>query len=542
PPPAVLAEIPESIPEVIHSTISRARENVVEQFQTEKQIKEAAARQIDATATEKEVVFEPSSSNVSNATPHICTARPKIKENKKKLERTELTIASSSGCTSCFDDILLSEGIKTICHTFCRDCFEQLVQTAVDNEALWPPKCCLNPIPCRTITKYVNEFLSTKYNRKEQEYKIPIEQRIYCSAPDCGEWIPEPPITPADQAVSCSMGHRMCIRCRENAHVSQSDCPKVIADREMADALAADEGWRRCIKCGVLVEHVDACAHITCRCGAQFCYVCGRVWKTCLCNHEHLTKLKNAARKRHEKLQAREAQTQKEQKARQEEERKIIEEQLQKMADAERKRQEKAKIAEVDAKFEALTKSLGWVVSSQSEKLRRAHRAEKISTRAAYDDLLREIKEAREKINSECDERIRKLQEHAQRQYSDRLISEEIQEKEYAKSLQKVWARKMDGKDRVKKDLLECKKKSWSKGRDDETAKMLSSVEQERTARLGALDRRAIEHANLLEAISEKTFAEKRWLSLIADESYRLLGNMRVDEMEIVALEINFAT
>ncbi|KAK8008489.1 hypothetical protein PG991_011040 [Apiospora marii] len=37
-------------------------------------------------------------------------------------------------------------------------------------------------------------------------------------------------------------------------------------------------GWRRCYKCRNLVELNQGCTHITCRCKAQFCYICGAVW------------------------------------------------------------------------------------------------------------------------------------------------------------------------------------------------------------------------------------------------------------------------
>ncbi len=37
-------------------------------------------------------------------------------------------------------------------------------------------------------------------------------------------------------------------------------------------------GCRRCYKCRTLVELTHGCSHITCRCKAQFCYICGAVW------------------------------------------------------------------------------------------------------------------------------------------------------------------------------------------------------------------------------------------------------------------------
>ncbi|RAL66785.1 hypothetical protein DID88_007568 [Monilinia fructigena] len=42
--------------------------------------------------------------------------------------------------------------------------------------------------------------------------------------------------------------------------------------------MAKSAGWRRCYKCRTLVELSQGCSHITCRCKAQFCYICGAVW------------------------------------------------------------------------------------------------------------------------------------------------------------------------------------------------------------------------------------------------------------------------
>ncbi|QHO22747.1 hypothetical protein S83_037902 [Arachis hypogaea] len=42
--------------------------------------------------------------------------------------------------------------------------------------------------------------------------------------------------------------------------------------------LAKDKRWRRCSKCRFYVEKSQGCSHISCRCGHQFCYACGKPW------------------------------------------------------------------------------------------------------------------------------------------------------------------------------------------------------------------------------------------------------------------------
>ena len=65
--------------------------------------------------------------------------------------------------------------------------------------------------------------------------------------------------------------------CKRAAHPLGQDCPD---DAELEAVLKMGErsGWRRCYKCRTLVELVQGCTHITCRCKAQFCYICGAVW------------------------------------------------------------------------------------------------------------------------------------------------------------------------------------------------------------------------------------------------------------------------
>lgn len=61
------------------------------------------------------------------------------------------------------------------------------------------------------------------------------------------------------------------------AHPLGQDCPN---DIQLDQVLRIGEksGWRRCYKCRTLVELTQGCTHMTCRCKAQFCYICGAIW------------------------------------------------------------------------------------------------------------------------------------------------------------------------------------------------------------------------------------------------------------------------
>jgi hypothetical protein len=47
--------------------------------------------------------------------------------------------------------------------------------------------------------------------------------------------------------------------------------------------VAKKEGWQLCFNCSAMVELKEGCNHMTCRCTAEFCMICGNKWKTCDC-------------------------------------------------------------------------------------------------------------------------------------------------------------------------------------------------------------------------------------------------------------------
>jgi hypothetical protein len=104
--------------------------------------------------------------------------------------------------------------------------------------------------------------------------------------------------------------------CKRNAHRFGHDCPD---DWELEAVLKIGEksGWRRCYKCRTLVELTQGCTHMTCRCKAQFCYICGAVWDPIVgcpnyCNGEEELERRRIAE------EARIAELEKEKKAREE--------------------------------------------------------------------------------------------------------------------------------------------------------------------------------------------------------------------------------
>ncbi|KAG2439793.1 hypothetical protein HYH02_010428 [Chlamydomonas schloesseri] len=99
-----------------------------------------------------------------------------------------------------------------------------------------------------------------------------------------------------DQPFECPACHRaFCIRCGIPGWHTGYTCAQYQAlplDQRCAEdapllALSAQQHWKQCPRCRFLVERVEGCNHMTCRCGSQFCYACGKGYegglKACRC-------------------------------------------------------------------------------------------------------------------------------------------------------------------------------------------------------------------------------------------------------------------
>ncbi|ROW16384.1 hypothetical protein VPNG_02726 [Cytospora leucostoma] len=143
-----------------------------------------------------------------------------------------------------------------------------------------PPRCCTQPIPGSIIRPLLDRDEQQSFLKAVQQFSTPWESRIFCPSPNCHEFIPPrsriDPKHPFD-VVCRECRTRVCIMCKRGAHAVGQDCPSDV-DLDQVLKMGEKSGWRRCYKCRTLVELTQGCTHMTCRCKAQFCYICGAVW------------------------------------------------------------------------------------------------------------------------------------------------------------------------------------------------------------------------------------------------------------------------
>lgn len=155
-----------------------------------------------------------------------------------------------------------------------------MINQATTDESKMPPRCCTQPIPGSIIKCLLVRDDQQSFLKSVQQFSTPWEKRIFCPNPSCNEFIPPRPKPdpkhPFD-VICRECRTRVCTMCKMRAHPLGQDCPN---DLQLDQVLRIGEksGWRRCYKCRTLVELTQGCTHMTCRCKAQFCYICGAIW------------------------------------------------------------------------------------------------------------------------------------------------------------------------------------------------------------------------------------------------------------------------
>ncbi|KIW37341.1 uncharacterized protein PV06_10388 [Exophiala oligosperma] len=188
-------------------------------------------------------------------------------------------------CLTCgADDVPVLKSAKLPCsHRMCHSCLKRIFTMSVKDPAHMPPRCCTDQhIDLKHVDRLFDQKFKVLWNRKYDEFKT--KNRIYCPARRCGAWIKPHHMKIEDgrkvgRCKQCKT--RVCGICSQKMHVSR-DCPKDPEMKALAQ-VAREKGWQRCYNCSAMVELKEGCNHMTCRCTAEFCMICGLKWKSCDC-------------------------------------------------------------------------------------------------------------------------------------------------------------------------------------------------------------------------------------------------------------------
>ncbi|KAF2226469.1 hypothetical protein BDZ85DRAFT_169547, partial [Elsinoe ampelina] len=185
------------------------------------------------------------------------------------------------------DDIPVHKSAKLACgHRMCHSCLKRIFNLSTTDPAHMPPKCCTSAhIPLKYVDALFDNRFKLLWNKKYQEYKT--QNRLYCPSKGCGEWIKPSHIHADTRHPNRKYG--VCKRCKtkvcatcNNKYHKRRECPNDPATAAFI-ATAKERGWQSCYNCKAMVELKEGCNHMTCRCTAEFCMLCGLQWKTCEC-------------------------------------------------------------------------------------------------------------------------------------------------------------------------------------------------------------------------------------------------------------------
>ncbi|KAF4983168.1 hypothetical protein FDECE_17362 [Fusarium decemcellulare] len=201
------------------------------------------------------------------------TDEPTVEATPQQAKSSDL-----QACVSCAHRLPVEDLSVCPCsHAYCAGCLVILVEGSLRDTTLFPPRCCKQHIPVDNGNPHFSTDLLARFQAKKLEYETP--NPTYCSVSTCSAFIP-PQLIENDIASCPLCPQKTCVHCATQSHTGL--CPEDATSQELLQ-LAQDEGWQRCKACGVIVQLNQGCNHITCRCGAEFCYKCGETWKTCEC-------------------------------------------------------------------------------------------------------------------------------------------------------------------------------------------------------------------------------------------------------------------
>lgn len=153
-------------------------------------------------------------------------------------------------------------------HSWCKSCARENIRVGLGDAESWPPKCC-EPFSEQVIGWARDQHWVQLWRQMGEEQGTPGGQRVYCSRPDCAEFIPNRPgrwlmangerIEEADQCLAC--GDKTCRKCRHPAHPGKK-CHLDQEDEELMD-LMDRERMAACPECNRVIQLKEGCNHIT---------------------------------------------------------------------------------------------------------------------------------------------------------------------------------------------------------------------------------------------------------------------------------------
>ncbi|SPJ75787.1 uncharacterized protein FTOL_05518 [Fusarium torulosum] len=172
---------------------------------------------------------------------------------------------------------------------YCLPCFRTAIRRGLRSQEEFPPRCC-RPFNEAVIAFARSPPLVHLFRQMREEAETPIHDRLYCHDGHCAAFIP-----PGCNGACLLCDRKTCVDCFEEAHLGRP-CEQGDAEEDVWATMDKNKTVN-CPGCGRMIELMEACNHLTCVCGKQFCFICGKVWLSCNCppygHLEHMVPMKD---------------------------------------------------------------------------------------------------------------------------------------------------------------------------------------------------------------------------------------------------------
>jgi hypothetical protein len=201
-------------------------------------------------------------------------------------QTTEKIQDEKETCPICYDEVSHPEELGCG-HIYCSGCLRHYLASAPETKT-FPLVCLGNETACKIPISLplIRRFMTPQAFQAfvEAAFRSYLDQHAqelkYCTTPDCQQIYRHSLEGRILQCPSCFS--TICSACDEEAHEgitcqeSRDQKNSQLQDRLFNEW--ADENGKRCPGCRSVIEKTDGCNHITCRCGAHFCWRCGQTF------------------------------------------------------------------------------------------------------------------------------------------------------------------------------------------------------------------------------------------------------------------------
>lgn len=204
-------------------------------------------------------------------------------------------------CSICFCPMEDQHCLEGCGHAFCRSCLIDQINSAIRHREGFPLTCAHNECSQTFQLTDIRGLLTVEQQQDLQNASLSAfvaqshGQYKFCTTPDC----------PNVYRISTGCGHsftcavclvQLCTACHVEYHEDLS-CEEYMEFK--LDPDASLHAWRKgkekhvknCPACSSVIEKIDGCNHMTCKCGKHVCWVCLATFGDATLCYDHLRTL-----------------------------------------------------------------------------------------------------------------------------------------------------------------------------------------------------------------------------------------------------------